>query len=524
MNKNFDKQEQTSNRKLKYGSLSVAFAIAVTVLCIAVNLVFSGLSAKLDLRVDITDNRAKYFTISEETKTELNKFFADTPDWRIDIRFLADEEEVSDIYILELARSYQSVFNGHVFLSFTDISNDPVFKEKYEKVTQTELTAKHVVVEGANHVRAMTFTNFYYYDTDSKEAVYFRGENTFTAAIMRAGMTEPPVAVFTAGHGEKFENNSSLPVSSLLTATEENMTEFSSAIPLIGTLNDMGFAVQAIDLNQTESFPENTRLIIVLDPDYDFAGYNANSPDALNEIDIIRSKLEEFNVSLLVSVDRDTPALPNLSELLEENYGISYVPNSAVLDNTASIKGSDGRLILGTLPKSYENSLDEAILSPFSGNERFVFADSVQLTVSQKSDIFGEGVLMNSSPDANVEGNVGTYPLFAFNLTTKALANDATGSDNAVYQYQTVYLLGSTEFLSAKYLNSGYANRALLESVLRKANTVNNYSTAEPVRIVSEGLEITTGQARVWTVIVTCVAPLVIFALAAVVWVRRRHS
>ncbi len=524
MNKNTDKQQLASNRKLKYGSLSVAFAVAVVVLCVAVNLVFSGLSAKLDLRVDITDNRAKYFTISEETKTELNKFFADTPDWRIDIRFLAPEEDVADIYILELARSYESVFNGHVFLSFTDITNDPVFKEKYENVTQTELTAKHVIVEGPNHVRAMTFTNFYYYDTDSKEAVYFRGENTYTAAIMRAGMTEPPVAVFTAGHGEKFENNSSLPVSSLLTATEEDMTQFSSAIPLIGTLNDMGFAVQAIDLNKTDAFPENTRLIIVLDPDYDFAGFNPEAPDALNEVDAVRKKLEEFDVSLLVAVDRDTPELPNLSELMEENYGINYVQGAAVLDNTASIKGSNGRLILGSVPSTLENSLDNAILASFSGNERFVFADSVQLTVSTKSDILGEGVLMYSSPDATVEGNKSSYPLFAFNLTTESITDSSTGNDTSSYKYQTVYLLGSTEFLSSKYLNSGYANRALLESVLRKANTVNNYSTAAPVRIVSEGLEITTGQARVWTVIVTCVAPLVIFSLAAVVWARRRHS
>ncbi len=523
MNNN-DRQSKVGNRKLKYGSLSAAFGVAVVLLCVVINLLFSGLSAKWDLRVDITDDRAKFFTVSETTKKELNDYFKNDKNWRIDIRFLTLEEDVVDVNIVELARSYESAFHGHIFLSFTDIDNDPVFKEKYEKVTQTDLTAKHVLIEGANHVRAIAFANFYYYDTESQQAVYFRGENTYTAAIMRAGLTEPPVAVFTAGHGERFDNNAALPVSALLDATDEEVAQFSSAIPLLGSLNDMGFAVQAIDLNKTDTLPENTRLIVVLDPEYDFAGYNPDEPDALNEIDIIRKKMEAYNCSLIVAVDRDTGALPNLSEFLEENYGINYVQGAAVLDNTASIKGSDGRQILGAMPTITGYSMQEAILGGFSGNERFVFPDSVRLTVSTKADVTGEGALMNSSPDANVDGVTGTYPVFAFNMAAKAITNEQTGSDVESYQYQTAYLLGSTKFLSNACLNSGYANRALLESVLRKANTVNNYSNVEPVEIISEGLEITTGQARLWTVVVTCVAPLVIFGIAAVVWLKRRHS
>lgn len=523
MNKT-DRQSELGNRKLKYGSLSAAFAVVVVVLCIAVNLVFSGLSAKWDLRVDITDNRAKYFTISDTTKKEISKFFEDTPDWRIDIRFLAFEDDVVDVNILELARSYESAFHGHVFLSYTDIDNDPVFKEKYEQVTQTELSANHVIIEGANHVRAIAFANFYYYDSETQQPVSFRGENTYTAAIMRAGLTEPPIALFTAGHGECFDNNAALPVSSLLDATEEELTQFSSSIPLIGSLNDMGFAVQAIDFNKTQEIPKNTRLIIVLDPQYDFSGYTPDAPEALNEIEIISKRLQQFNVSLLVAVDRETGSLPNLQELLEENYGINYVQGASVLDNTASIKGSDGRQILGSLPPATDYSLQQAVLSGFSGNERFVFPDSVQLTVSKKANVYGEGALMNSSPDATVNDVKGTYPIFAFNMSARAVTNEQTGSDTDAYQYHTAYLLGSTKFLSNKCLNSGYANRSLLESILRKANSVSNYSSVEPVEIVSEGLELTTGQARVWTVVVTCVAPIIIFGFAAMMWLKRRHS
>ena len=90
--------------------------------------------------------------------------------------------------------------------------------------------------------------------------------------------------------------------------------------------------------------------------------------------------------------------------------------------------------------------------------------------------------------------------------------------------YKTAYLLGSTDFLSSKGLVSQYANRDLLESVVRVANTVQNYVGIKEVYFADEALDITTGKARLWTVIVTFVVPAAVFCVAAVVWIRRRHS
>ena len=44
------------------------------------------------------------------------------------------------------------------------------------------------------------------------------------------------------------------------------------------------------------------------------------------------------------------------------------------------------------------------------------------------------------------------------------------------------------------------------------------------VYFIDEGLDITTGEARGWTVSVTLVAPAAVFAVALVVWARRRHA
>ncbi len=515
-------QQVKAHRKLKYGTLSIGFVAIVVVLCIAVNLLASGISAKWDLRVDITDTASRFYTISDATKDILKEFFEEEKDWKITIRFLTPEEKVSDKMVLELARSYVSTFNGHVELVFNDLQSDPAFAEEYTTLTQTALTSKHVLVEGKHHVRAINFNAFYYFDSETGEKVSFTGEKTYTAAILRAGLKESPKAVFTVGHGEVLDGMDLAQLPKDLEASNTTIEEVSFAAPLIDSLFDMGFEVEFVDLNK-EALPEMTRLVIVCNPKYDFTGFNKDNPEADGEIDILRKFMNQYGTSLIVAVNNATPELPNLMEYMWQEYGINYVPFASVTDNDMSIKGSGGKTLLGTVPQTLAYSVDQKILSPFTGGERFVFNDSVQLKIDTSIDMQGEGVLINSSSSAVSEGKTGVYPLFAFNSNAKAI-DDPNGGSTDNFRYKTAYLLGSTDFLSAKGMVSQYANRDLLESVLRVANTVQEYAAIKDVKFVSEALDITTGQARLWTIVVTFVVPLVVFTAAAVVWARRRHS
>lgn len=520
MNSNFnDKQRSTVSRKLKYGSLSVGFAVMVVVLCIAVNLAASAFSAKWDLRVDITDDEARYYTISNATKELFDDLFADNPDWHITLRFFTAEDKVSDPLVLELARSYESAFVGHISLAFTDINTNIDLWEKYCSETQTKITEKHVLVEGEYHKRAISFTNFYLY---SDGMVYaFTGEKTYTAAIVKAGLKDSPVAVFTAGHGESI-NNGQILLDTFVGASTEVLEQL-DGVHLFNTLYDMGFSIQVLDLNdETAVFPDNTRLIIVSDPQYDFFGYTYDN-NAISELDILREQMNKYNCSLMVSVDDETGELPNLSEYLWDEFGIGYVAGKTVTDNTDSLKGSGGTVLLGKLRGDEDAALGTQILQDFTGTERFVFPDSVKLTVSKESWSQGENVLINSSSTAVADGKQSTYPLIAYSLKAESI-EDEKGNDTENKKYKTAYLLASTDFLSSDYLLSSYGNKALLESILRKANTVQEYVNIKDIKIVSESLDITTGEARAWTVAVTLIAPAVIFCVAAVVWIRRRHA
>ncbi|MBQ3196389.1 MAG: Gldg family protein [Clostridia bacterium] len=521
MNNNImDKQKEAVTRKLKYGSLSAGFAVMVVVLCIALNLAASLLSAKWDLRVDITDDEARYYTISEGTKKLFDTYFEDNPDWKITIRFLAPEDKVADTMVLELARSYASTFNGHIDLAFTDINSNVDKWEQYCEETQVELTQYHVLVEGEYHTRAISFANFYYTDVESNTTVAFAGEKTYTSAMVKAGLKESPLAVFTAGHGESLDNGKYLLAD--FKGLDPKQLAQANKLTLFDTLYDMGFDVQVVDLNESE-LPANTRLVFISDPQRDFMDYDPENKGIKSELEKIKEAMDSFNLTLMVSVDNKTVELPNLSRYLEVDFGLMYKSGVSVTDNDRSIKGSGGNKLLGSVAATKSGSLGAQIVQGFSSDERFVFADSVLLSTSTALDVQGEDVLMATSPAAVADGKTGVFPLIAYTMQANSI-EDEEGNDTDNKEYKTAYLFGSTEFLASDYINTRYSNRALLESILRKANTVQEYVAIDEVYFVDEALEITTGDARAWTVIVTLLAPAVIFAVAAVVWLKRRHA
>lgn len=521
-----DKQKAAVTKKLKYGSLSVGFAIVVVVLCIAVNLAASVFSARFSLRVDVTDDEARYYTVSDEAKQLIDEAYADNPDWHVSFVFLTEEDKVSDIMVQELARSFESLYSSHISIEYLDVDTDYDRYKEYCTVTQVNLTERHVIVESDTHMRALNFSSFYDSDLETGDTVAFSGERQYTSAIIRVSMETAPVAVFTAGHGESLDNGGIL-LDQFVGLTSEQianvLVDSSSPIPIFDSVIEMGYDIQVVDLNKTNSLPDNTKIVIVSDPVNDFLGYDYNNPELISEMEIIRDYMEGYGASLLVAVDPDTDELPELSAYLSQEFGLSYEAHTSVLDMDRSIKGSNGATLLGELPSNRGGTLGDSILSSFNGKERFAFKDVVKLATSNSIKSNGEDTLINSSASAVANGKTDVYPLFAYSSHSRAL-QDADGNDVNRLEYQTAYLVGSTSFLSSSFLTSSYSNRALFESILRKASTDQVPVVIEPISFVTESLEITTGEARGWTVAVTLIAPAAIFAAAAVVWLKRRHA
>ena len=113
----------------------------------------------------------------------------------------------------------------------------------------------------------------------------------------------------------------------------------------INTIVKAGYDVRTIDLTK-EEIPDDCRLIIVNNPQNDFAGYSVYDKDAVSEI----AKIDKFldsNGTLMVFKDPSTAYLKNLEEYLYE-WGVVFA-DGVVVDNSDSIT-SDGRALVATYP------------------------------------------------------------------------------------------------------------------------------------------------------------------------------
>ncbi|MBO7254390.1 MAG: hypothetical protein J6V36_03705, partial [Clostridia bacterium] len=111
---------------------------------------------------------------------------------------------------------------------------------------------------------------------------------------------------------------------------------------------------------------DNTDLVVISNPKSDFQGYNTSiGADVKTEINKLDDFVNTFK-SLAVIVGDSTPAsMPNLTELLWEEYGLGFEANHKIQDVnncvlTGSSNGYDGYSVIGDYIQG-KNSLENAI-------------------------------------------------------------------------------------------------------------------------------------------------------------------
>lgn len=507
MNKN-PKNKADSKRKFKYASLSVSFAAVFIALIIGLNAFVTVISKSVTMKIDLTGEDANFYTVSSASDEALATL---GDDWKVTLYFLAEKDDISDLRIAELAEEYSRRYSGHVTVEYKDINRDTAFVQKYKDETQTNITINHLIVQGEHHARVLSFNSFYLTDESNNYEVFaFQGELRITSAILQAAIETAPLAVFTTGHGETID--SLITTDFLADYNGTDIASLASDVGLVSLLVDAGYEIDTVDLS-TEEIPEDARLLIISEPKYDFLGFNSEDPNAVSEIDKIVDFVNAHN-TLYVSLNDSTPELPNLSEYLEEK-GISYQSNVQVFDMDNSIVGTNGLKLLGKIGNFVSSStLGYRLTEDLPTSSRLVFPNAVKMTAD--TAVYGTEAVITTHASATAEGKSEVYPLLAINCQASIEGN--------AYLYDNVIVSASTDFAASPYVNTSFANRQLIQAILRVSNTTQVSPDIPYKELTSEALTLTSEQARTWTIIVTCVAPLIIFCIAGFIWVKRRNA
>ncbi|MBP3333888.1 MAG: hypothetical protein J6M35_07575 [Clostridia bacterium] len=558
--------------KLKKRSLAALITCSVVAVVLLVNILVTYIASANVLYLDLT--KTNYTEISEISEGYLSELDASEND--ITIYFLADKDELQNAsfsysieytgdtsslwgmkYIYELAMVYAEKYD-FISVKHLDISDDADQLEKYKSSISTTFNKQRIIIDNCiaekdengdpvldengepvmhHNFRVCNRDYFYYFDSENYYAYGFNGELRFTSMIMSiAGQS--PIAYFAYGHGEDIGEYT---VGSNTSTYDE---DYGKAQALRDYIYDSGFTVKKIDISkeyQQLLTDSSARLLIIFDPQKDFAGADAesdNDPSTVNEIAVIRKFANRENCHLMVFSDPSDNELPNLSEYLYDYWGLSF-DNSNVKDSGTNSLSQDGSVFmadyetselspgtsltaglrsLDSLPRIYFGNAGTISINKTYSNEigyyegnAIKYAGSVFVTPDSANVTYADGTV--------ADGKV-SEPASLMAITYEIWYND---KNNEVPTY--VLACASTDYVSETALSNEYGNSDVIGYLLRVMgkdtftfNVEMKVIETEEVKTPSEALM------TVWIVAICVVPPVISLVLGTVVFFKRRHA
>lgn len=310
-------------RRLRYGRVAVCLTVAVIVLTILLNVVFSVIAARVPLSLDFSSEKtyslsaasielAKSITKPVEIIVFASEETFSNTQSEDSIAFSSGHAQVAAILteFYNAAKQYTQYSNGLVTFTYVDMNKNPNAVNSYASgyALDTALKANDIMFtcEGRAKVASMStdlFTVDYstYYSSGSLSLESSHVEQTLAAKIKSVQSDKTQVLTLFTGHKEN-------------SYTQEGLRK-------IFELN--GYDVEEVDLTRSTEINVNTVCGIIAAPETDYA-------DAT--IERLRNWLhndgkEGRNLMVFTNATADCP---NLYEFLEVEYGIQVSDNIIV--------------------------------------------------------------------------------------------------------------------------------------------------------------------------------------------------
>ncbi len=508
-----------SNKKLRYGSISIAFTAAFIAAVIALNVVFSALAMKFRWYIDMTAETL--YTLSDECVDLL-----DDIDAEIKILFCDDPDT------LEKSDTTRLVYNtalqleerlDNITVETVNVIKNRSAVNKYLTTATSEIKTTDVIIESGTEFRKISLTAFYTFsNATSTEPWAYNAESRFAATIIAVTKAEAPVCALLSNHGEAYSDSE-----------------------LISLISDAGYDIVPLDLSKDE-IPEDCRLMISYNPTSDFMS-TFDGISEVSEIEKLDKFLDGLN-SFMIFVSPRTPVLPNLEEYLYE-WGIEFGRYTDEVDNTYNciVKDTENSLTFDgytvvaeyvtekdSLGKQVNNDLTNAGSAP-----KIIFEDAMPIFHTsnydssgyyssngysrQINDIFTTSANAVIEANGDVVGKAGEadrYPL----LTITTEGRQLEGSTTTDYSY--VMACGSIDFASEAMLQSNvYGNSDSLYSMLRIMQKEIVYINLAKKPFAHTDIEsLTSKDATTYTITLTIIPAALVFICGAVIMFRRKFS
>lgn len=517
INTDADQERADAVYKKKSPKRITAITAVVVVAVIALNILVSVFGDARLWYFDMTRGKYKsaesaFYTLSDTCKDligeeavpsvrEINaeRRSAGLAPIKVNIVFCAEKDRIEQDemmrYVSYTARTLAKTYPDCIDVQYVNMTKNPSSVQKYKTTSAANIYTSDVIVEFGSEYLVQSINSFYYTETTESSPWAYNGEKRLSAMILSMTRAESPICCITNNHGELlFDENGEV---------KESYTTF------IEVVEGAGYEVRYFDLEK-EEIPENCRMIITFAPTEDLKAYGNLGENNVSEIEKLDKYLDAANAFFYIC-DRETPALKNLDEYLEEwGVTVSRVADAAgtnenysVLDSKMCVDMGEGNAIIGNYATEGLGAMLTEDMRETLYPAKVVFGNSTSITpadnyfksyVAADSETgtaaysyyryFKNGIGRNmldifttySSAYACVAGEqyeIATENnLFKLMTVTQEIRHVQEDNFTTVNQASYVLALSSTDFLKNEVLDStAYGNTDVVLSALRNTSS-----------------------------------------------------
>lgn len=476
------------NKKvIKYSAASVVWTVVFVLLVLAINLIAGTLTEKFNLYVDLTSE--ELFAISEKTDTLLAN-----NDKSVEIIFFKPLDKLdSNKYIKSvktMALEYSEKYDN-ITVKYVDLLGDPSLTRNFK--SEYSLNEYSVIVSCTETGKFAGFdvTDCFITDSDSGEILAFDAEYRFTSAILKATRESESIVTFITNHGED---------------TPQKFKEL---------FEEAGFKVTTIDLLREEIDPL-CEILISVAPTKDF---DVSGGSGRGEI----TKLTEYLQSgkdAMIFMNPDTPELKNLDEFLL-TWGL-IVKHGYVVHDDINYYGQTYALYAGYDTTESKISVLTNSISDESTPVLVKYASPIEIGNIAGTEKTASPLIISYSSayvpgESNSDGGIQT-------LVAASCRREYDSENGETLNYLLVS--GSTEIISDYSLETQagvFANSKLFRNIVSKLTNEKMAVDVDYKKYNDTSLVTNAQQRRNAAISMIAVLPMIVLAIAFVVYLRRRH-
>ncbi len=477
-------------KRLKYGSFAVLLTCAVLAVIIIINAVFTAIAKDKSLYLDMT--KEQLYTISDEA----DAIFSQMSNKNIDIIFFSEPDVMQGYEYQKMVHEYALKLEDkydYITVKYIDYIENPTAADPYLSSTVTKIKQTDVVITNGDVFRIVAMDKFYTFDSESKEVFAFNGEYRFATAMMQLSY-DNMLACFTTGHGEA-----------------------TSSSGMVTLFEEAGFEVREIDLLK-EDIPEETRVLIINNPSYDFSG----AYDSVNEIEKVDSFLDGMGNLMVFSDPSVSANLTNLSEFLTE-WGIRFTP-AQIKDYSNSIS-PDGLSVVAKYTEEGDGSSLNKELRNLENPPKTITSNAMPIEILWNAhNQISVSSILTTEDTAVAYSLEDSSEVASGNMNLMTVSMKKTIGDNNETYYNYVLAAGTSSFVDDTYLNGNtYGNTDIIYAAMRAFG-----KEMVPVDLDFKvfddlALDVELNQANAWTVVLTALMPIIFLGIGVAVWLKRRH-